>query len=134
MTNGCCGQNGRILLSVATHEKIGKVFSHAASYIKAKIDDETKRCNNRRFVRHAFRCKNGQHRSVAVAEATATALRDLGFEVVVQHLAYRPCGCPENCGQLDRLSKQQASERRGNWAADGHAAHVLASRLFKAVW
>ena len=43
-------------MSVATHEKIGKVFSHAASYIKTKLEDETTGGRSH-FVRHAFRCK-----------------------------------------------------------------------------
>ena len=100
--------------------------------IKKEIEGD-RRGKKKNWVRHGVRCKNGQHRSTAVAELAGTALRDLGYEVVVQHLSYEPCGCPEACSSLTGLSTEEASAQQGGWAADGHAAHVLASRLYHAV-
>ena len=87
-------------------------------------------------ITHGFRCKNAWHRSVAISELAATAFRDDGYHVTVEHREENvaKCGCPNECARLATKqwtdAKQEAT--RKSWAADGFAAHVLASRLYYA--
>ncbi len=53
-------------------------------------------------LEYGFRCRQGRHRSVALAELTAAALVEMGCAVEVEHHSlggyFRPrCGCPGAC-------------------------------------
>ena len=92
-------------------------------------DDEGK------LVEHGFRCKQGWHMSVAATELLASAFRSDGFFVTVAHVeeSVKSCGCPRECIYLEgnecwTPDKQAAVQ--ANWAADGAAAHSVASRLY----
>ena len=108
------------------------LFRKILESVKEIIDEKIAAAAHGTNVRHALRCRNGVHRSVASLEACATIYRSLGFEVEVEHrsLGGRDCGCPDQCRNLQHMDVDRRAQVVGNWVADGHAAHVLAPRLF----
>ena len=109
----------------------GKAIIHIKPGRQEKQLKHTKQAKN---IVHGVRCKNGWHRSVATTELLAAAFRSDGYHVVVEH-TQDMCGCPRNCSNMhDKTdwTPEKISFMTFAWAADGHAAHVMACRLYHA--
>jgi hypothetical protein len=124
----CCGLNGRILLQQALTNGFAAVIADAKMGILSALQQ------NPKYVCHGFRCKHGQHRSVALLTFTASILKSLGYVVVSEHMCIRPCGCPgpAKCATLFGLNDSEIADTMGRWASDGVAAHAVAARLWDA--
>ena len=134
-THACCGHNGRIALNLimnplsrAVMDDIQQTIYHwflqLPQFNQFGGQVKYEYC-------HGCRCKRGKHRSVAMAEFAAASLRREGFEVKVEHLDLRPCGCPDGCKRVLGLGLQ-GGERK--WVEDlkedSRAAFGVAHRVW----
>ena len=129
------------LFVTSYHVLMVRIGTHVRSHVRSTHGYvcEEKQMKGRHSVftvRHGFRCSNGLLTSVACAELCATALRDDGYHVICDHTESM-CGCPRTCKALADAEddpKGWTQEKKlfmqYSWAADGHAALMLASRLW----
>ncbi len=77
----CCGGSGFIMKPASMHPDMRHLVAAAAASISAQRE--------RKVAHLGFICNQGYHRSVLMAESSATSLENLGFQVQAYHSSPR---------------------------------------------
>ena len=127
--NRCCGENGRILLLTALHEKTPLYFRHVKKVLR---DNQYARGGRKKPYVHGLRCKSGRHRAMAEGVLVSHAMNAAGIRTHLYHLDTNdesdrpPCGCPDRCQFTPTSVLNQ-------YAADREAALMVAQQLWQGI-
>ena len=84
---GHCGRHDTTLATAQGHPRFGELVERCAKRLKGTPKE----------LLWSFYCKQGRHRSVAVAMLISKAMAGLGARVVVEHIEHRNGGWKNLC-------------------------------------